>query len=386
MTAALPSCLTEVSPAETVVRGYRGGAELVDQFAGEWRELALEAVDDQPFFRPEWIRAFLRKFCPRGRVLLITVRIGGRLTLILPLVEEIATFSKIPVRRLRAPVNSTCGRFDAVCSAGPERERAIQSAWQFLREFEGWDLLQFRDSLGGSTVSRLAELARLEGFRTAHVPDKPNPYIAIPSDPEHLEKMPQNSKLRSQLRQIRLRLREHGKLTFSRITTADREALERFYKLEASGWKAQRGSCVLNDGSRSFYNEVAEAAAREGYLSLYTLELNGILIAAHISFVHRDRCYSPKVAYNEDYKQFAPGHLIVAEIVRDCAARGIRGFDITGQDQPWKMKWTSEVREINHHFVFKGPMGALAYAVGSRLKAPADSVWHAGRHSRAVGT
>jgi CelD/BcsL family acetyltransferase involved in cellulose biosynthesis len=196
--------------------------------------------------------------------------------------------------------------------------------------------------------------------------------------------MPPNSKLRSQIRQIRLRLREHGRLTFSRITTADHHALERFYKLEASGWKAQRGSCVLNDGTQSFYDEVADAAARGGYLSLYTLELNGTLIAAHISFMHRDRCYSPKVAYNEDYKQFAPGHLIVAEIVRDCAARGIRGFDITGQDQPWKMKWTSETRPISHHFIFKGPVGALAYAVGARLKSPAGTVWHTGRQNRTV--
>jgi len=188
--------------------------------------------------------------------------------------------------------------------------------------------------------------------------------------------MPPNAKLRSQLRQIRLRIREHGVLTFGRTTEATPEALERFYRLEASGWKSQSGSCVLNDGSRPFYDEVIQAAAQKGLLSLYTLELNGNLLAAHVSLIHRDRCYSPKVAYNEDYKQFAPGHLIIGEILGDCAARGIGTFDITGQDQPWKMKWTSETRPVSHHYVFKGPMGTLAHAVGARRKSPDGATWH----------
>jgi CelD/BcsL family acetyltransferase involved in cellulose biosynthesis len=228
--------------------------------------------------------------------------------------------------------------------------------------------LQFRDTPQESTVARLVAEARADGFRTIQVPDKPNPYVPVPATPELLDQMPPNSKLRSQLRQARRRLAELGPVNFYRLNTSDHHALERFYQLEASGWKGRIGSCALYDGSRTFYDEVAESAARFGYFSLYMLELNGLLLAAHFSFTHRGRCYSPKVAYNEDFKQFAPGHQIVAEILRDCVARGIHGYDITGQDQPWKMKWTSEVRRIDHHFVFKGPLGNLAYSIGSRLR------------------
>ena len=48
------------------------------------------------------------------------------------------------------------------------------------------------------------------------------------------------------------------------------------------------------------------------------------------------------------------------------------GFDITGQDQPWKMKWATQARPASHHFIFKGPVGALAHAVGTSLK---PSAW-----------
>jgi CelD/BcsL family acetyltransferase involved in cellulose biosynthesis len=113
---------------------------------------------------------------------------------------------------------------------------------------------------------------------------------------------------------------------------------------------------------------MAESGTRFGYFSLFMLQLNEELLAAHFSFTHRDRCYSPIVTYNEKFSRFAPGHLIVEEILRYCVARGIRGFDITGQDQEWKMKWTTEARPFSHYYVFRGPLGNLAFDLGLRLK------------------
>jgi CelD/BcsL family acetyltransferase involved in cellulose biosynthesis len=345
-----------------------GGLEVIDRWAEEWRNLCYEAVEDQPFYRPEWIRAYFRKYGKRGKVRIITARLRGRLCLLLPLLEQIATFSKVPVRRFRSPVNAICGRFDGVRCAGPEGDAAVRATWIYLKQLDGWDLLQFRDALEGSTVSEIAAAARADGFLTVQESDRPSPYVPVPDDPASLMKMPPNAKLRSQLRQARRRLAEKGAVNFYRVQTADRDALDRFYRLEASGWKGKIRSCALYDGSKPFYDEVAESAALFGYFSLYMLELNGQLIAAHFSLTHRGRCYSPKVAYDESFKLYAPGHLIVGEILQDCVARGITCYDITGQDQDWKMKWTSAARPVNHYFIFKGRLGNMAHSVGTRFK------------------
>jgi CelD/BcsL family acetyltransferase involved in cellulose biosynthesis len=369
MITAMNNPTTEVHSSAMIVSSLRGEVEIVDKVADEWRGLCAKAADDQPFYRPEWIRAHIRAFIPNARVMIIMARRGGRLCLLLPLVEEIATFSGVPARRLRAPVNCYAGRFDAVRCAGEDGEAAIQATWKYLEGLAGWDLLQFRDTPGDSTSGRVVAAARASGFRCLRLADNPNPYIAVPSDPKRLKQMPPNSKLRSQLRQARRRLAELGRLNFYRVETADRDAIERFYQLEASGWKGREGSATLSDPKlRRFFDEIAESAARFSYFSLYMLELNGQLLAGHFALTYRGRCYSPIVAFNEDFRQFAPGHLIVSEILHDCAARGIYGYDITGQNQDWKMKWTNEARPVNHHFVFRGPLGALAYAVGTGLK------------------
>jgi CelD/BcsL family acetyltransferase involved in cellulose biosynthesis len=358
----------EAATGALAVHSYSGGAEVVDELADEWRELCTEAAEDQPFYRPEWIRAYLRAFVPRARVLLIAVRLGGRLRLLLPLLEERGTFCKVPVRRLRVPVNFYAGRFDAICIAGPEGEAAILAAWKYLKELRGWNLLHLRDCLEASVVSRLAQLAEANGLRTMKIEDKPSPYVPVPADPKLLQQLPINARLRRQLRQIRRQIAEQGLfLKLDRVETADQNALARFFELEASGWKGQNRSSILASGTKLFFEEIAESAARFGYFALYMLELNGKLIAAHYGFTLRDCYYSAIVAYDESFKQFSPGHLIIEEIVRDCAARGIARYDTTGQDQEWKMRWTTETRPLNHHFVFRGPLGKLAYAVGSRF-------------------
>jgi CelD/BcsL family acetyltransferase involved in cellulose biosynthesis len=352
-----------------VVTAHRGHAEVIDNLADEWRNLCADAADDQPFYRPEWIRAHLRAFWRDAKVMLIAVRHHGRLRMVLPLVEEKGTVDGVPVRILRAPVNAHGARFDAVCSSGTDGDAALSAAWQFLKDTKIWDMLQFCYAPQGSRVAQLAALAATDGFRSARIPERPNPYVPVPADPELLNRLPPNSKLRSQLRQSRQRLTEHGLLRFRCTETADREALQSFYRLEASGWKGKEGSAILcQEATRNFYDEIATSAARFGYFSLYMMELNDQLLAAHYSFTYCGRCYSPKIAYNESFKQFAPGHLIMTEILQVCALRGIQGFDITGSDDDWKMKWTSQTKAVNDHFVFRGVMGTLAHAVRFRLR------------------
>jgi len=370
MTNANSGANAPVDPSLCHVNVHRGNSAVLSEFSDEWRVLCDASENDQPFFRPEWIQAYLQAFIPLAEVVLITVRLKGRLCLVLPMIEEKVFFSGVPVTKLRNPGGAHGVRFDAVRSSGPEGEAAIYATWQYINKMQGWDLLEFSDTLCGSTVSRLVAIADAEGFQTAQNIERPNPYVRVPSDPDLLSKMPVNARLRTKLRQSRRQLSLHGTLLFSRIAVADKTALDRFYELETSGWKGTEGSAIVCDSrTLSFYNEIADFAARFGYFSLYMLELDGQLLAAHFSLTHRGKCYSPKVAFNAAFKRFAPGHLIMAEILQDCANRNIEAFDITGPDDEWKMKWTTEARAVDHHFIFNnGPLSRLAYAIRFKLR------------------
>ena len=368
MSTAAANCIRPF-PASLSVCALRGDVKVMDQCADEWRNLCAESENDQPFYRPEWIGAHIRAFSPAAKIVLITTRLNGRLHLVLPLLEEKSTFSKVPVRKLRAPVSLHCGRFDVVRSAGPEGDEAVDATWDYLRKSGGWDMLQLNYTPRDGTSGHLAALARADGFHTTRVPERPSPYIPIPYEPGLWRKVPPNSKLRSQLTQVYKRLGEGGALRLRRIDAADPAALDRFYQLEASGWKGRDGSAIAcNRSKKQFFDEIARCAAAHGYFALYMLEWKGQLMAAHFSLVLQGRCYSPKVAYDEQFRQFAPGHLIINEILKDCAARRIVVLDIMGEDDAWKMKWTSQACPVDHYMVFNGPRGKLAYNLGLRFK------------------
>jgi CelD/BcsL family acetyltransferase involved in cellulose biosynthesis len=349
---------------------HRGGVELIERWADDWRSLCADAVDDQPFYRPEWIAAHIRAFAPNAKVLLVTVVADGRLSLILPLLEERAWFCGIPVRKLRAPVNGHSCRFDAVRRSGPAWEYAVNAAWETLRGAPGWDVLEFEGVPTGGGVSALAGSAEKEGFPTGQIAISPNPYVSIPHDVGDLSDLPLNKKLRSQLRGVRRDLADNRDLRLRRVSRADRDVLQRFYDLESAGWKGTSKTAITSSAQcLQFYNEVAQWAEEAGWLSIYLLESGDQLLAAHFGLTYQGRYFSPKVTYDERHGKHAPGHLIVEEILRDCAERGIREYDITGQNDPWKRKWTEQTRGQCVQYVFsKGFRGRLAHRLRFRAR------------------
>ncbi|HEX6505146.1 MAG TPA: GNAT family N-acetyltransferase [Terriglobales bacterium] len=371
MTAVPANLLAnDVVAREFTVSALQGGIEIVERIADEWRDLCTRAVNDQPFYRPEWIRAYLQAFAPTARVVLVTVRRDGILQLLLPLLKERAWVGGVALRRLRSPVNSHPGRFDAVLGEESDRTAVLGAALDYLARLPGWDLLEMHFAPANSTIAEFVSTARSRNFRCVEVPLFASPFIAVPRNSDGLKRMPPNSKLRSQLKQARRQLEQKSPLTLRRLNHLDREALRRFYELEASGWKGQQGSAILSHAStRQFYDEVAEAAARSNSFCLYLLEWNGQLLAGHFGLVHKGRYYSPKVAYDENLKKYAPGHLILAEILNDCASRGMEEIDITGPCDDWKMKWTADSRANYSYFLFaKSIRARVAHAIRFKLR------------------
>jgi CelD/BcsL family acetyltransferase involved in cellulose biosynthesis len=370
MTIADKRADTHAGLTSMVVAAHRGGVEVVEHLADEWRDLCMEAVDDQPFYRPEWIAAHIRAFAPQAKIVLLTVRSESKLLFVLPLLQEWSVFTGVPVRKLRGPVNGHSCRFDAVRHSSSQGDVAVAAAWNHLQNLGGWDLLELHDVPEGGTISALVSAARNSGVRTAQEPMRRNPYVPVPADPNDLKKLPANARLRGKLRHIRRELDTQGELKFLRFEKAERAVLERFYELESAGWKGKEGSAIACDPRiRQFYDEVSQVAERFGYLCVYSLELNGELLAAHFGLSYNGRYFSPKIAYNEKFPQYAPGHLIVSEILQDCSSRGIFEYDITGIADEWKMKWTSETRLKFKYFVFNRALpGSLAHAVSFRIR------------------
>jgi CelD/BcsL family acetyltransferase involved in cellulose biosynthesis len=356
------------------VRVQHGGPELVDQIAGQWRLLCDESGDEEVFYRPEWAQAYLQAFEPKADVVMISAWASERLRGILSLVRRRTSMSGLPVVQLTLPANVHCLRASLTVCPGEEGAAVLKVLWQAAKSVPQWDMLDVANVVEGSGLDRLVALAQADGYRTARKRTSQTLYLPIvntvnASTPEKPGAQPPwlagtRPKFRSHLRRAKRQLEEQGTLELKHYNAADPAALEKFYALEASGWKGAEGTAIKCDPhTRQFYDAIAQAAARDGYLSLDFLELNGKPIAGHFGFNLRGRYFLAKAGYDETFRRHGPGQLLVNEILGQTRERGLREFDFVGPATWDESRWASARRTNYRVFIFrKGVYGALLYA------------------------
>jgi CelD/BcsL family acetyltransferase involved in cellulose biosynthesis len=171
------------------------------------------------------------------------------------------------------------------------------------------------------------------------------------------------AKFRANLRRRKRNLEKIGPVELKRYADFDPAVFEQFLELEHGGWKGRNGTSILSDPkSVAYFRALALAAARHGYLAIYALECDGEPIAMHFGLTHGRRYMVPKLAFSELHHEYAPGHLLVQDVIRDCAARGFTEFDFLGNAMPWKMEWTDQIREYHRVHIFnRTTAGYLAW-------------------------
>jgi CelD/BcsL family acetyltransferase involved in cellulose biosynthesis len=387
---------TELPGSDLSVRVQTGGAELVQALAPSWRALCDESADEI-FYRPEWTRAYLTAFAPDSGVTIISVWNGPRLRGVLPLLRQRVWIAGLPAVALTLPANVHSARAGFPVCPGEEGASVLRTLWKSLKALPGWRLLDVSHVLEGNGLDRIAALARAEGFPVARKRTSQTLYLPIGESaghgrderpehpPEHPKAQPPwmaetRPKFRSHLRRTRRQLEEQGVLALKHFSAADPAALARFYNLEASGWKGAEGTAIKSDPrTLAFYNSVASAAAGQGYLSLDFLELNGQPIAAHFAFNFRGRYLLAKAAYDESFRRYGPGQLLVHSVLSQTPQRGLYEFDFVGPATWDESRWASARRTSYRVFIFRKTMyGRLLYA--ARISARDAARRLLGRH------
>jgi CelD/BcsL family acetyltransferase involved in cellulose biosynthesis len=351
------------------VRSEWGTVELVEAIAEEWRLLCADGPCNQPFFRPEWIAAAIRSFAGPQRLLLITVRKQSRLRGVLPLLEK---KGHVPLGAgLRLCSASLIPRFEFVHDGGPELAQVVRAAWQHLRNLPGWNAIELLNVPAGGAAEHLLAAAREDSFPTCQHEYASSPYIDLN---EHrlghdFSRFGLSSRFRYHLRQGWRELGKRGSLRLRRTENVDPETLQRFYCLEQSGWKGREGTAILcKPDLHTFYDAIVHDATKFGYLSMYLLELDETIIAAHLALTYGGRYYPIKVAYDEGFGEYGPGHLLIGRVLEDCAQRGLSRFDCLGDWTEAKAKWTTHSLRHTSCCIFRNTLAGHLLRAESQLQ------------------
>jgi CelD/BcsL family acetyltransferase involved in cellulose biosynthesis len=184
------------------------------------------------------------------------------------------------------------------------------------------------------------------GRRTRDVRGQTSPYLRLPASFDDLLAA-RSSNLRSQFRRRRRSLEKQGELRLR--TTSGGGDLERdldaLFQLEASGWKGAAGTAINSrPDTDALYREFARAAAARSWLRLHILELDGVPVAGDLGCVLGTEAFLIKTGFDESLAGASPGLVLRGEVLRVGIEEGLTGYDFLGGPDPYKLRWTDEVR------------------------------------------
>ena len=296
--------------------------------ANQWRRLAERAVEPNGYYLPDWelaVNAFAR-----GRTGVSALgawcdapTAQERTTSLIGLVPVISLWRAC---RIPLPALVSADPYGTLATPLIDRDMANDAVAGLMLEARkaGAHALILRDvPLDGAAMKVFTELLQKDGMRPLVLQSHVRACLDATRDADELLRDALGPKKLKELRRQRHRLAEHGAVHFdvARTPTDVASAVEIFLNLEASGWKAKRGTALMQDeGDASFVRRAAKALAEIGQCEIVMLRAGDTAIAAAIVLRHLDRAFYFKLGVDERFAKLSPGVQLTLDLTRHLCA------------------------------------------------------------------
>lgn len=328
--------------AGAVLSDASGFAPLTSVTASQWRGLAERAVEPNGYYLPDWELAV--NASARGRTGVSALSAWGKaapdntvhLTGLVPVISMWRAW-KIPL-----PALVSADPYGTLCTPLLDRDAAEHAAAELMTQARraGAHALILSDvSLDGAAMKAFTESSRQDGMRPLLLQSHVRACLDATGDAEEVLREALGPKKLKELRRQRNRLAEQGAISFDVARTPQdvAPAVETFLQLEASGWKAKRGTALMqDDGDAGFVRRATLALAERGQCEIVTLRAGGTPVAAAIVLRHQDRAFYFKLGVDEQFAKLSPGVQLTLDLTRHlCADPAIAVADSTASpDHP----------------------------------------------------
>jgi CelD/BcsL family acetyltransferase involved in cellulose biosynthesis len=328
--------------------------EQIDSIAGfravavAWDDLWQRSEVTLPTVRAELVAQWIECFAPRAKVRGFLVWDDARLVAALPLVARRAK-GVLPVGDL--PSNYWSASGELLLDPAADADAVLDLLGDALQEAP-WPLLWL--DLVPLETPRWRALSRAIARRGLGVAPHVRYRIGQVELGDNFAAFEAglSKNLRRSLRKDLRRLEHCGPVQLTLIPqfTPDEVTarLREVFEIELRSWKDQPGQAVLKTPRVfDFYCRLARQLAAWGCLRVALLEHGGRPIAGELGWVAKGVYHSFKVAYDERFREFGPGHLLRMLLVEEfCRRQDARVIDFQGPMTDALASWSTRSYSI----------------------------------------
>jgi CelD/BcsL family acetyltransferase involved in cellulose biosynthesis len=326
-----------------------------ESLQAEWTEL-LEASDvESPFLTWEWLNAWWTHLRDSRRLAIVSIRSADQLIAIVPLA---AARGRLPLfSRWEFLGTGFAGSdyLDAIIRRGYEGQ-AVRSLADCVRSH---NMALHLDNLGPSAqVSRLTSALAESGWTVRQANRDVCPYIRLDGHTWDSFLATIGPANRATTRRRLRMLEKKFDLRFEAVAdeTTRHDALTKLFAFHEDRW-GDRGTAFHTRALRAFHLDVTGRADTAGWLRLYTLRLNGEVVAVMYGFSFKGRFYFYQHGYDSRFQSHGLGRAVLDLSIRAAIDEGLSEFDLLYGHEAYKSAWTRDTRGLSRIDLFPAHLG-----------------------------
>lgn len=299
-----------------------------------WQSLTERAAEPNGYYLPEWLSAVSTSARDRTDVLALCAwdksASRPRLTALMPAISLWRAY------HLPLPALVSADPYGTLGTPLLDRTDTTATVNGLLEEArnKGMRALLLRDvTVEGPVAEAFRAALADQGLAPQIIQSHRRACLDATRDSEELLRDALGPKKLKELRRQRNRLAEMGEVMFTISRTPDEvgRMLDTFLVLESSGWKAKRGTALIqHSGDTAFIRRAAVELAALGQCEIVTLVAGTTPVAAAVVLRHLDRAFYFKLGVDERFAKFSPGVQLTLELTRYlCADPDITTVDST---------------------------------------------------------
>lgn len=284
---------------------------------GQWRDLARDACQPNVFFEPDFLLSAVQHLPEAAGHLAMLVwdpRLDGE--------PRLLAFWPMRTPRMATSRGLAHGFASRFASSGApllHRHYAVEAACALLTclagEASGAAGALFNEiALDGPAARALRAAATLSGLTTSELGTHIRACIWNDGTGNAAaQHRSTGAKLRKDMGRMARGLSELGDVRLLSARSPDdiKDSMELFLALEASGWKARRGTAILSDvRDAAFFRCLSRALGRRGQMSLHVLEVGHRVASAGLVLTSGDHAWYVKTSHDEALARHSPGALL----------------------------------------------------------------------------
>ena len=318
--------------------------------AKSWNELASRSRTNTVFQTYEWTRSWLDTFGSDYDTTLIAISDGSRVRGIAPLAVDRRTSDGV----VRFVGDGRADYLDFI--AGEDAAGMVSAVFDALASDSGWNKIELNNiPAASSSIESVREVCGLADCHV-HIEDQyACPTLIIQGREREAEAIVNKPSLRRRTNYFN----RNGRLVYRNLTTAAEiePYLDAFFDQHVKRWATHAGSSslFLDARNRDFYRELTQRLSPTGWLLFSVVEFNDHPIAFHYGFDYNGSVIWYKPSFDVAYEQHSPGIVMVRHLIGYALSAKRRELDFTVGDEPFKRRFTNDVRKTVHVQVFRDP-------------------------------